>query len=230
MKHLRYILLATVLASGSVYAQSSMVGAGPGFVMPGQAAAAPAQAAAAQALRNFIATVDVGQALPPGFPLDVAAPAALKQARIGWGFAVHDVQPDSLRAGTPLARAAQETGQWRYAVMVLGKPVGLLTMEYTGKEWRLVSIGGAGMSRDVQALVARYGNQRNVRLRYLRVPQATADFIEVSQGAAPARYAPLSAARESLGLRMRPDAGLLDAAELMPGLRQAATRNLNVMY
>ena len=229
MKYSRHFFLVSALASGSVVAQQGMVGTRPGFTFIGQATAAPAQAAAARALQQFVSSVDVGQALPAGFPLAISSASELTQARIGWGFAVNDVQPDQLRGNVNLERAAQATGQWRYAVLVRGKPVGLLTMQNDGNGWQMVSLGGIALSRDIHTMLSRYGNQENVSLRYVRVPQATADFIEVKQANLPARYAPLQAARSTLRMTA-PGAGLLGAAELLPGLRTAAARNLDMTH
>lgn len=232
MKHLRYILLATALGSAAAFAQPG-ASAPPGFAMPGMQAAGPAQAAAVRALRDFAAGLRQGEPLPPGFPLAVNDGAQLARATIGWGFAVNDVEPADLKAGHGLAASAQPIGQWRYAIMLHGSPVGLLTLEHTAGGWEPVSFGGAGLGREIDALVARYGHAPGTRLRYVRVPQATADFIEVSQGTGPARYAPLRAARESLRANMPASAAgssssgataLLDEAQLVPGLRQIVAR------
>jgi hypothetical protein len=239
MKHLRYILLATALASGAAVGQQGTGTPETAFTLANPHLASPAHAAAVQALHDFTAGLRPGQALPPGFPLAVHDDGQLRQAHIGWGFAVYDVEPASLRAAHGLASGAQPIGQWRYAIVLRGKPVGLLTLERTARGWEPVSFGGAGLGREIDALVARYGNQAGTRLRYVRVPQATADFIEVRQGTGAARYAPLRAARESLRASVPAAAsvspvtgmpGLLDEAELVPGLRQLVARSTALMH
>lgn len=232
MKHLRYILLATALGSAATLAQPG-ASAPPSFVVPGTQASGPAHAAAVQALHDFTAGLRQGQSLPPGFPLAVSDAAQLGQASIGWGFAVNDVEPADLQAGHSLAASAQPIGQWRYAIMLHGSPVGLLTLQHTAGGWEPVSFGGVGLGQEINAVVARYGHAPATRLRYVRVPQATADFIEVSQGTGPARYAPLRAARESLrasvpalaaGSSSSGASALLDEAQFAPGLRQIVAR------
>ncbi len=245
MKSFRCILVAATLASGSVFAQSAAPAGASGFALAGHAARAPAHAAAVRALRAFAEQVDHGpalargtaramsrlarggQAAPPGFPLAVRDVAALKQATIGWGFAVNDVRPANLLDGANLEAGAQPIGQWRYAIMVHGKPVGLVTMAETDDGWQAVSFGGAGLSADIDGLVQRYGGQPGLRMRYVRVPQASADFIEIKHDAAPARYVPLQAARASLHLEVssRPV-----GAELVPGLREAVRQNMAITH
>lgn len=230
MKLLRYTLLVAALAGGPAFAQQGTVVRTPAFALAGQAVITPAHAAAERALRTFLGSFHDGQALPPGFPLALHRLADLKQVKLGWGFAVNDVQPSSVRAHLGLEAGAQPIGQWRYAIMLRDQPVGLLTMEYTPGGWQLASIGGASLSADINALVTRYGAAPGARLRYVRVPQATADFIEVKQGVAPVRYAPLHAARASLHLTAAASENLLDPADLEPRLREAVARNVAVMH
>lgn len=226
MKHLRYTLLAVALAGGPALAQHATT-AQSGFVPASAPSTAPAHAAAVQALTAFAEDFSHRPGLPPGFPLAVTTAADLAQARIGWGLAVYDVEPASLQSGVGLEAGARPIGQWRYEVLLRGRPVGLLTLADTGQGWQAVSFGGAGLGTELDALVTRYGAQAGTRLRYVRVPQATADFIEVKQGAAAARYAPLHAARSSLHLAT-PD--LRDDTALMPALRDAVARNVAVMH
>lgn len=245
MKPLPYILLAAVLASGPAFAQPGMQAHADSFALAGQTATAPAHAAAVKALKAFarqtaapssmshhLATpatrLSHGKTAPPaGFPLAIDSMASLKQARIGWGFAVNDVKPSKLLDGDSLEKAAQPIGQWRFAIMVHGEPVGLVTMARTEAGWQAVSFGGAGLSRDINNLVERYGKQPGTQLRYVRVPQATADFIELTRNATQPQYVPLQAARSSLHLDT---AARRVGADLIPDLREAVKRNMAVTH
>lgn len=245
MKSFHWIPLATLLACGSVFAQPATPAGTSGFVTAAQADTTPARAAAADALKNLAAHVGAAgttapgtaraleradharHASPPGFPLAVDDTGKLAGATIGWGFAVNDVLPADLAADADLAAAARPTGQWRYAIMLHGKPIGLVTVVDTGDGWQAVSFGAATLSADIDTLVRQRAGDPDMTLRYVRVPQATADFIEVSRHGAPARYVPLQAARASLHLdRATPRTG----ADLVPALREAARRNLAVSH
>lgn len=228
MKQLRYLVLATALAGSAAFAQSLSGPGQAGFVLQRQDIDGPTQAAALHALRGLTAMVGTGRAFPAGFPLAISSVDDLRQLQLGWGFEVNDVAPSQLKAGVPIEQAARGNGQWRYALLSHGKPVGLVTVQRGAQGWQVVSFGGAGLSQDIQRLLDRYPG-RNVHFRYVRFPQAGADFIEVRQGAAPPMYAPLRAAQASLGAALgRP--GLYSAAELLPVLRTATARNIDLLH
>lgn len=245
MKSIRWIPLVAAMACTSVFAQAATPAATRAFALPDHVDTTPAHAAAVQALEQFSARVQPsatsglrqGRSLArmaprdaaamPGFPLAVDDVRALRDARIGWGFAVNDALPADLDAGTPLDAAARPTGQWRYAIMLHGKPVGLVTVVDTGDGWQAVSFGGAGLSAHIDQLVRKHADDPQAQLRYVRVPQASADFIEVRHPGAQAGYVPLQAARSSLHMdTATPRSG----AQLLPTLREAARRNRAVSH
>lgn len=185
----------------------------------------PVRAAANRALRDFAAQWQ-GQAgtLPRGFPFDVKDVADLAGARIGYGFRVHDADPAGLAAGDSLDASARDIGQWRFNVVLAGRPIGLITLVEEGGTWQAVSFGGSRLAAEIDAVVQA---SPGATLRYVRVLQATADFIEVGAGKN-ARYAPLQAARESLRLAStaRGSDGLVADVELSAQLREGVARNL----
>ncbi|MEO7325648.1 MAG: hypothetical protein ABIW82_12535 [Dokdonella sp.] len=191
----------------------------------------PARMGAVQSLRSFAARYQ-GEAgtLPQGFPFDVQDAGDMQGASIGYGFQVYDADPNSLMAGESLDASAHATGIWRFAVTVAGRPVGLLTMAEGAAGWEAVSMGGAGLVKEVDAVVYAQGSKPAAQLRYVRVPQATADFIEIKGAANGERFAPLQAARESLRLatgdKSAGSDGLLADAEVRSQLRDAVARNL----
>lgn len=233
MKKMHCMALAMALAGGSAVAQTSAqlpaTAGGPDFVMASARRASPAQAAAVRGLRDFAARFagDAGQ-LPKGFPLDVRDLGELRHAGLGWGFQVYDVSGAALMSGADLESAARPTGIWRYEVVLHDRPVGLLTLARTAHGWEVVSVGGAGLVEDIETVVAAQGSGvRAPQFRYVRVPQATADFIQVKRGAAAAQFAPLRAARGSLKVRasVAGTGGLLDGGELQAQLRQLIARD-----
>ena len=221
MKNMHCMVLAALLGSAASFAQALPVGAdGADFVMPSARTASPTQLAAVRGLRDFAARFagDAGQ-LPPGFPLDVRDLGQLRHAQIGWGFQVYDLTPAALASGAALEASARATGVWRYEVILHGRPIGLVTLAQASHGWEVVSVGGSGLVGDIDAAVAAYG-AAGTRLRYVRVPQATADFIQVKRGAAAAQYAPLQAARGALGASLRsvaPQRGVAADPRLLGG-------------
>lgn len=228
MKNMRYILLAAVLAGGTAFAQAPAGAGGADFVMASTQSSSPARVAAMRGLHRFAARFagDAGQ-LPKGFPLDVRDVGQLRHAQLGWGFQVYDVSRAALMSGADMEADAQPTGIWRYEVVLHGRPIGLLTMARTDAGWSMVSLGGAKLVGDIQDVVGAYGNQAATRFRYVRVPQATADFIQVKHGAAAAQYAPLQAARSALRMQAQAASGsnLLEGSELQSQLRKVLARD-----
>lgn len=245
MKKWRYLWTALAIASVPALAQPGIGLKTAAFETAAGARHSPAHAAAVLALKTLAAELRLDphrlssparamarlggsdSDLPAGFPLAVRNAAALDQATIGWGFAVYDVRPDALQRGESLTDGAQATGQWRFAVLVHGQPVGLVTMVRAAQGWQAVSFGGAGLSRDINRFVIRHAAQADATLRYVRVPQATADFIEIGGPGQTASYVPLAAARASLHLV---DAQHYSDAELVPALRNAAALNIAVRH
>jgi len=228
MKNMHYMVLAAALACGTAFAQAPAAAGGADFVMASAQSSAPARVAAMRGLHRFAARFagDAGQ-LPKGFPLDVRDVGQLRHAQIGWGFQVYDVSRAALMSGADMEADAQPTGIWRYEVVLHGRPIGLLTMARTAGGWSMVSLGGASLVGDIQDVVGAYGGHAATRFRYVRVPQATADFIQVKQGAAAAQYAPLQAARGTLRMQAQAagGSGLLDGNELQSRLRAVLASN-----
>jgi hypothetical protein len=221
-----FIALAA-LASSTSFAQPPNAAATLDFGSNASRSVSPARGAAEQALRQLGDRLRGKEGtVPQGFPFDIRDVADLRGARLGYGFEVFDADAASLNGGDSLARSAQATGAWRFAVTSQGRVVGLITLVPGASGWDVVSLGGAGLSREIDAVVYAQGARNDTRLRYVRVPQATSDFIEVQTGAAEARFAPLQAARENLRLAAGKGDGLLSEREVQTSLRHALERTL----
>lgn len=248
MKPFRPVLIVALLVSGTAFAQSTMPARAPSMVMAGQAATAPGHAAAVLALQRFTDEVQARHALPSilaassavgarrgnrpgaatavpvaGFPLAVHSLADLQQAQIGWGVAVYAANPRELLAGRSLAASTHPTGEWRYAITLQGRPIGMVTLVHAANDWQAVSFGGAELSRDMDALIRRY-HGAGVNLRYVQLPQAEASFMEIQQRGAQPAFATLGVAKS--GVRIAAVPAPRAGAKLLPGLREAIRRNL----
>lgn len=142
---------------------------------------------------------------------DVDDYRALRNATIGDGFETFLVDPHTLLSGKRLDRALYGSGEWRFVVMANGKGVGLITVARMNGKWQMVEAGASELANEVEAIAARYARQSpQARLRFVRSPQAVADFIEVSttNAATPTSepvYVPLTSARALLA-RAHPNA------------------------
>jgi hypothetical protein len=232
--------LAALLCGASMLLASPQLLAQPtdlslaGLATPGTGAA---HAAARRDLARFIA-----QQLQPGqgnkladLPFDVANLADLKDAVIGYGFAVHTVDPADLLAGRgSMQQMTRATGQWRFVVMLDNKPIGLVTVEKNQGRFETTAYCGAVLAKDIDALMNQHGNAERSNVRFVRIYQARADLLEVSgQNDGTVRFAPLHSARQSLGMQGTSEAkasqALVDEADLLTPLRAAVKSNLDAM-
>lgn len=219
----RAIPTAILLLASAMCAQAAGPEVEADFSATGAQRATPARSGAEAAVQQLAQELrqDTGT-LPQGFPFDLDDVSQLQQLSLGFGFQVYDIDAGRLAGGESLSASARATGTWRFTVSLAGRPVGLVTLVQQGEHWEAVSFGGAGLAQEMDAVVRSQDGK--APLRYLRLPQATADFIEVGDSAG-ARFVPLRAARESL--RLDGGAASLSEAQLAPELRAAVARHID---
>lgn len=187
------------------------------------------RSAAEGGLRAMLA--DIGKdlkagTLPDGFPFDVNDFSDLKNAKLGFAYEVHSAHPQTIMAGgRPLDQMLMGTGIWNFVVMVDEHPVALIELEKVHGKWSVNGVGGAKLAQDVH-VTSQNHTGRNA-FRFVRIYQATADFLEVKDIEGKARYAPLLAARQSLRM-MAPsvDTPLATGAGVLPAIQQAVQSHL----
>lgn len=235
--HVRRTLLGTML--GTACAMLAVPGAYAQAVAGGQPfnllkrTTADAMAAAQRDLARFATHQVQRTGSPAEFPLDVANLGELKEAVISYGFPVHTIDPDVLLAGRgAMQQMVRPTAQWRFVITLRNRPVGMATVERVNGRYETVAYGGAVMSKDLDALAAQFGNADKSNLRFVRIYQARADFLEVAGNDGRAKFAPLHSARASLQLGKQsmqagaPGTALVDETEIAQPLRAAVKLNM----
>lgn len=163
--------------------------------------------------------------LPEGFPFDVHDFSELKNAKLGLGFEVHTAHPQTLLAGgRPFEQMLMGTGIWNFVVLVGDHPVALLEMEKIQGKWQVNGAGGSQLAQDVY--LSTQQNAGKNAFRFVRIYQATADFLEVKDFEGKARFAPLKAARQSLRMSIKNEASSVTDSEILPSLQQAVREHL----
>jgi hypothetical protein len=132
---------------------------------------------------------------------------------VGAGFQVFVVPPDLLLASKPAALEALATpsNQWVLLVVSGATPKSLVTVDLIDGAWKAVSIGGAGLSEEIAALLGRWPASA-YRHRFIRSYQAGAEVMEVSRDGRVLGAVPFLSARVSLGA-----SGRFDPGDLWPG-------------
>ena len=154
------------------------------------------------------------------------------EVRLGLGFQVNTVDPRSLieEPGLTLEAMIYPLEMWRFLVFENGTPTALLTVAREGEAWKAVSFGGAELAAEIQTLQNAWPADSGFDLRFVRIYQARADFMQVGKGTDTLGYAPLPAAKVALSLQsFNLDAStLLHESEIMGPLRDMVKEALSV--
>lgn len=191
------------------------------------------RAAAEAGLRSMIFEMGRGLPangkLPADFPIAVSSYADLRQVTLGVGFEVNTIDPAALAyAGksADLGAMTRGTGLWNFVVLSKGQPVALLEVGSANGRWQVLGAGASALARDVQA--AAQGHARDGQFKFVRVYQATSDLMQVRGADGSARFVPLMAARETLGLAKKAAGDTLPTGQnLLPALQGAVRANLS---
>lgn len=221
-------------AADSASAQPISATAPPGALSP--ALGSPQRQAAIDGLTSLAAHLPT---MPPGPPhriFDVVDYRALRDATIGDGFETFLVDPHALLSGKRLGQALYGSGEWRFVVMADGKGVGLITVARMNGKWSMVEAGASELASEVESVAGQYARKSpQVRLRFVRSPQAVADFIEVSAANAGTPtsepvYVPLASAKALLArapANTTASASNLSETALGDALRPSVKRGLS---
>ncbi len=110
--------------------------------------------------------------------------ADVDNAELGEGFQVFTIQPDKLldeSSSQELSDLVIPTSQWQFLILAKGNAKALLTVDLVNGKWTPVSIGSAGLARQLSDLLTAWPAASGYRYRLVRVYQAQSDFIELSQ-------------------------------------------------
>jgi hypothetical protein len=147
---------------------------------------------------------------------------------LGLGFRVHTVSPHALVNNRELTLEALvlPMDMWRFLVLENEKPVGLLTVVKEDQQWKAVSFGGAGLAMEIDSIGK---NWSGYTFRFIRVYQATSDFMEIMSGHDTLGFAPLKSARISLGIDsfVTGPGTLVYNSEILEPLREMVSRTLS---
>ena len=177
-------------------------------------------------VKELSANMDAGTLLQD-FGFAVQRLSDLQRAELGIAFEVHTVHPQTLLAGgKAFDQMLMKTGIWNFIVKVDGRPVALLEMEKAGGKWIILGAGAANLAQDIHTASSAHAGGK--AFRFVRVYQATADFMEVRDSQAQARYVPLIAARQTLNMAspFGTDTALASGDDILPNLQNQVRSHL----
>jgi len=121
--------------------------------------------------------------------------AEVDDAVVGEGFNVCTIPADKIvnYSGQEYSSLIAKTNIWQFLIKSKGKDVVMLTVDYVDGKWIPVSMGYAGLAKELRKILATWPPSAGYNYRILRIYQAKSDFIELSNngsfiGIIPLRY------------------------------------------
>lgn len=186
----RSIALLCLVAAGAISAfagaqtNATSIGTAGGDPLAGAispAQGSPQQQAATSGLSMLIDRLTSSSHVPEVKRIFGVDDRGLREATIGDGFETFMVDPQALLSGKAVDQSLYASGEWRFVVMARGKGIALITVARMNGHWTMVAAGANALAREIMSVTTRYARQSpDARLRFVRSPQAVADFIEIS--------------------------------------------------
>lgn len=191
--------------------------------LPGSAAEVPvgAQEAALRGLTSFLKAIpkrDLGH-------FNFSSQKELDEARLGSPFRVYTIDPEKIFGFTStmsLNEIISPTRLWFFPIISNDEIRTLLTIDLVDGEWRAVAIGSSGLAKQWASVVSVWPTSKGYKHTFVRVFQASADFVVVSDPKE-ARMVPLESARISLKIER---AKAYNPSEIIPALKKAVRDNI----
>jgi hypothetical protein len=145
---------------------------------------------------------------------------------LGAGFHIHTIAPTFDAENGSLDALATPTGHWRFLILSGNQPVGMLTVVNTDGVWQAVSIGGAGIARELFQVMNRWPVSEGYTYRFIRIFQARSDFIEISRNHQLSGFVPMSSSRISFQMPGQFDpATMMRNSEIFPQLKDIMSKH-----
>ncbi|MCP4216910.1 MAG: hypothetical protein GY765_19825 [bacterium] len=197
------------------------------FFSVGLAAEQPPEEATKAAHHGMVRFLDQDGARFPAATVGITD--GVKTA-VRFGFQVHTVHPETLMNNheSTLHAMVTPTGVWRFLVTADSQPAALVTVAKVDGKWAAVSIGGAGLAKEINAIADAWPAEKGFDIRFVRVFQAKTDLMEIRKGKDAMGFVPFHSARTALGIDSpanRPDL-LMFESEIKESLVEAVRHNL----
>ena len=152
----------------------------------------------------------------------------VSQAILGEGFRVHTIPPEfilSYDGNTSIQEMIRPTSMCFFPVISNGQTRTLVTVDLVDKEYKAVSIGGSGLSRQWTRAQEMHPSSGEYERVFVRVYQAAADFVVMSD-TVETKLASLQA-QVGKTLMAREELTLHDPADVIRGLQSPVRENID---
>lgn len=149
----------------------------------------------------------------------------VEQATLGQSFQIYTITPDKILetdSSESMEEMISATSIWLFPIVVKDEVRTLLTVGRIDTKWEAYEVGGSKLAKLLAVVQDKYPATEGYDLKFIRVFQASADFVLVSRPGE-SELVPLESARSS----MKSAQGItLSPSDLLPRLQDAVRRNL----
>lgn len=156
--------------------------------------------------------------------------SGLADLSIGQAYRIYTIDIDMLVAGnTDFEQIYRPTSMWYVELLALGGPACLITVEKIDGEYRAVALGARVLAQELYGINEELVTKGQANPMFLRVYQATSDFLITGELPASGSLIPLVSARISLGISEPANSDFVAVGwhELLPKLSDAIARNIH---
>ncbi|HEY5973693.1 MAG TPA: hypothetical protein VIU41_03035 [Geobacteraceae bacterium] len=108
----------------------------------------------------------------------------IEKVGLGKGFEIFTINPDKLLDETSsqdFQSLVSTTNVWYFPLVVEGRSKSLLKLRFTEGKWFPSGMGSSKMAKEMADFMEAWPASAGYHFRYIRVFQASSDFIELSQ-------------------------------------------------
>lgn len=169
---------------------------------------------------------DVIKAAEHGLVAFLGDNVSARDMKLGASFHIHTIAPAFDADTATLDSLAFPTGNWRFLVLSGNEPFAMLTVAQMDGKWQAVSIGGAGIAKELFQVTNRWPAGEGYTYRFIRIFQARSDFIEISHHKQLSGFVPLTSSRISFQLPGHFDpATMMRNSEIFPQLKDIMSKH-----
>lgn len=155
----------------------------------------------------------------------------IDKAELGEGIQIFTINAKKLLDGSApldLQSLVIPTGEWNFLIRADGRANSLLKVGFFDGKWKHVGIGSSVLAKELGGFLAAWPASEGYACRYIRVPQITSDFIELSHKGEVLGIFPLLALTSKTGRAVGEfqQSDLRDPQEVLPELRAQIMRSI----
>lgn len=151
----------------------------------------------------------------------------VEKSVLGEPFRMFTIPPELILnySGSDMAveKMISPTPIWIFPVVADGKVRTFITVDLVGGEYQAVSIGSSSLAKEWASVVEKWPPSAGYKHTFVRIYQATSDFILLSQDGQAGGMVALQAARVSLGLG---GGEIYNPAQILSALKNPVMENI----